>query len=111
MADVFRIVDRFKITGRGTVYMIKLSDKAVLRTGDVLYDLRGNGLKILGFEMFRRLYDCEHPEDMPHGVLFELIDGIEAEGNILVRSLEDVSFIFCNHILYPQRVMRQLRRN
>lgn len=103
MADVFKIVDRFKITGRGTVYTITLSEKAVLSTGDILYDLRGNRFKTAGFEMIRRLCDAEHYGDL-QGVLFELIDGVEAEGNVLVRSLTDINFIFCNHVLYPQRV-------
>lgn len=29
--DVFRITDRFKITGRGTVYTIKISKDTVLQ--------------------------------------------------------------------------------
>jgi len=43
-------------------------------------------------------------EDMPMDLMFELIDGSEAEGNMLVRNRKDVSFIFCNHPLYQRKV-------
>ncbi len=31
-------------------------------------------------------------ENMPAGILFESMDGVEASGNILVRDLRDISF-------------------
>ena len=43
-------------------------------------------------------------EDMPLGIILECMDGVEAEGNILVRNLTDVNFIFCNHPSYQKRV-------
>ncbi len=101
MADVFRILDRFRITGRGPVYAFKHDDRHIIRMDDIFYDLQGNRFKVKGFAHNR-----------PHGdygeliilLLFEMMDGIEAEGNILLRSLDDISFIFCNHLLYPKRV-------
>lgn len=105
MADVFRIVDRFKITGRGTVYTIKLSKGADLKVGDLLFDLHGNKFKVAGIEMFTRCWDYMPPiEELPMGIMFELISGVEAKGNIMVRDLTDVNFLFCSHPLYPRRV-------
>lgn len=104
MADVFRILDRFKITGRGTVYTVKNYSHSNIRIGDVLYDLQSNRFKVKGSDMFRRISDRMSIEDMPLGLLVELMDGTEAEGNMLVRSLEDINFIFCNHPLYPKKV-------
>lgn len=36
--------------------------------------------------------------------IFELLDGNDASGNILVRDLQDINFLFCNHPLYQRRV-------
>ncbi len=104
MPDVFRILDRFKITDRGTIYTVKNHAHSNIRIGDVLYDFQSNRFKVKGIEMFRRIPDGMSIEDMPIGLMFELMDGVEVEGNMLVRSLEDVNFIFCNHPLYPKRV-------
>ena len=104
MRDVFRILDRFRITGRGMVYTIKNYAHSLIRVGDVLYDLWGNRFKVTGIEMFRRMPDGMGSEDLPRGLMFELMDGVEAEGNILIRSLGDINFIFCNHPLYPKKV-------
>lgn len=104
MGDVFRILDRFKITGRGTVYTIKNYAHSNVRIGDILYDLQSNRFKVMGVERFRQIPDGMSIEDMPIGLMFELVGGVEAEGNMLVRSLEDVNFIFCNHPLYSKRV-------
>ena len=104
MGEVLRIQDRFKITGRGMLYMVKIDKHSIIHMGDLFYDLQGNRFKITGIEMIRRIPDGKNREDMPIGLLFELIDGVEAEGNILVSSLSDISFIFCNHPLYQRRV-------
>lgn len=42
MGDVLRIIDRFKITGHGVIYTVKISKGANVRMGDLLSDLRGN---------------------------------------------------------------------
>lgn len=103
MADVFRILDRFKITGRGDVYTIQNDTYSNIRIGEILYDLQSNHFKVKGIEMFRRIPDGKNTEDMSPGLLFEFIDGVPAEGNILVRDLENVNFLFCNHPLYPRK--------
>ena len=103
MGDVFRILDRFNITGRGTVYTIKNYSHANICMEDILYDLRGNRFKVKGIEM-RRIAEGADLEDMSLGLMFELIDGTEVEGNILIKSMEAVSFLFCNHPLYPRKV-------
>ena len=36
--------------------------------------------------------------------MFELLDGVEVTGNILVSELKDINFLFCNHSLYAKRV-------
>lgn len=43
-------------------------------------------------------------EDMPVGLLFELIDGVLVSGNIMVRELQNINFLFCNHPLYQNQV-------
>lgn len=104
MADVFRILDRFRITGIGTIYSIKINAHVNIRKGDILFDLRRNRFKVKAIEMFSRIPDGMSIAELPIGLLFELIDGTEAEGNLLVRSPEDISFIFCSLPFNPQRV-------
>lgn len=104
MAKVFRIIDRFKITGRGTVYTIKNNPDMNLHLEDILFDLQGHRFKIKGFEMIRRLILDTPLEEMPVGIMFEALDEVDAEGQILVDSLNDVNFLFCNHPLYQRRV-------
>lgn len=102
--DVFRITDRFEITGRGIVYTIKPSKVAVLHMEDILCDLHGNRFMVKGIEMFGRYMGDTPVEDQPVGIMLESLSGTEAKGNILVRDLLDVNFLFCNHPLYPRRV-------
>lgn len=104
MGDVFRITDRFEITGRGTVHIIKRSKGAVLHIGDVLYDLRGNGFMVKGNEMFKKNKEDTLIEDQPADIMLEPLSGTEAKGDILIRELLHVNFLFCNHPLYPHRV-------
>lgn len=105
MADVLRIVDKFVITGIGTVYMVKHSKDAIIRVGDIFYDLRGNKFAVKGIEMFRRkiLADVDI-ENMPVGLLFDVVDGVEVHGNLLVGDISEISFLFCNHPLYIRKV-------
>ena len=84
MGEVLRIQDHFKITGRGTVYMVKICGHSIIHMGDLFYDLQGYRFKVAGIEMIRRIPDGENLEDMPIGLLFEFVDGVEVEGNILV---------------------------
>lgn len=104
MTEVFRILERFKIAGRGVVYIIKNYAKINIRIGDIMYDLQGNRFKVKGIEGFRRITESIGSEDMSCGIMFEFMDGVEAQGSVLVRSLEEVNFLFCNHPLYPWKV-------
>lgn len=104
MADVISILEQFTITGKGTVYIVKDYDHANIYIGDVLYDLQGNRFKVTSIEMFRQITDRINDEDRPFGIMFELMDGVEAEGSILIRSLKDINFIFCSHPLYPKMI-------
>ena len=104
MSDVFRILDRVEITGRSLIYTVKNYTHANICIDDVLYDLQGNRFKVKGIGMVRQMAEAPLSGDMPIEVMFELIDKVEVEGNILVRNLEDINFIFCNHPLYPNRV-------
>ena len=63
MSDVLRILDRFRITGRGIVYTVKINKGACIRMGDILSDLRGNRFEVSGIEMCRR--------KMPEGKILE----------------------------------------
>ncbi len=104
MSEVFRIIDRFKVTRRGSVYAVEIPKGFAVRIGDILFDLRGNKFKVKGIEMFRRIPESKLIEEMPMGLLFELLDKVEASGNILAKAMLDINFIFCNHPLYQRRV-------
>lgn len=104
MADILRIIDRFNITGRGIVYTVEKNRDAMIHIGDVYEDLHGNRLKVKGIEMCRRIPDSKSFEDMPIGLMFELVDRVEAYGYILVKEHQKINFLFCNHPLYPGRV-------
>lgn len=83
------------MTGRGVVYTVKINKGACIRMGDVLSDLRGNRFEVSGIEMCRRKRpEGKTPEDMPLGLMFKQLDGMEVFGNILVSDLEDINFIF-----------------
>ena len=104
MADAFRILNRYKITDRDAIYNVKNYAHSGIRIGDILYDLHGNRFKVKDIEMCKDIPNGMKNEDMPMDLTFELIDGSEAEGNMLVRNRKDVSFIFCNHPLYQRKV-------
>ena len=105
MGDVLRIIDRFKITGHGVIYTVKISKGANVRMGDLLSDLRGNRFEVSGIEMFRRkIPEGKTFEDMPLGLMLKQIDGVDPFGNILVKNLKEINFIFCNHPLYQRKV-------
>lgn len=104
MADILRIQDRFMITGRGLVYTVTHNKGAIIHVEDLFYDLRGYRFKVKGIEMFNgRIADVPFDE-LPIGLLFDLVDGVEVSGNILVSELKDINFLFCNHPLYSKRV-------
>lgn len=104
MSDIFRITDRFKITGRGIIYTIENDKDTIIRLGDILYDLHGSQFKVKGIEMIRKQSDAIHITDAPIGLCFESISGMEVGGRILVRDLAAINFLFCNHPLYQHEV-------
>lgn len=104
MGDVFRVLDRFKITERGIIYKIENSNKANIRIGDILFDLRNNRFKVKGMEMLRRLPGDTKIDEIPIGIMLEPLNGAEVAGTILVRKLKDINFLFCNHPLYQKKV-------
>lgn len=104
MGNVFRILDRFKIAGTGTIYTVKNCTHSTIRIGDILYDLQGNRFRVKGIEMFRQILDEASRDDMPLGIMLEYMDGVEAEGNLFVKNQENINFIFCNHPLYQKQV-------
>lgn len=105
MADVLRIVDRLMITGRGPVYMVKHCKNTIIHVGDTFYDLRGKKFVVKGIEMIRRMIlEDVDIEDLSIGLLFDMIDGVEAHGSILVGDISEINFLFCNHPLYSRKV-------
>ena len=104
MADIFRIVDRFKITGRGYVYLVKPSPGAIIHVGDVLFDLKGNQFEVAGLERIRHMTLDIPIDERPVGICIKGEDHVVAQGTILVREQGDINFLFCNHPLYPKRV-------
>ena len=104
MSDIFRITDRFKITGRGIIYTIENDKDTIIRLGDILYDLHGSQFKVKGIEMIRKRSDAIHITDATIGLCFESICGAEVGGRILVRDLAAINFLFCNHPLYQHEV-------
>lgn len=86
------------------VYIVEKNVGAVIRIGDVLVDLRGNRFSVKAIEMVHRICDGKSIEEMPLGIMFELMDKVEVEGNMLVSNLHEINFLFCNHPLYPRKV-------
>lgn len=104
MANVLRIQDRFELTGKGLLCTVKHNKDAVIRVGNLFYDLHGNEFEVKGIEMFGgRSTDILFDESSV-GLLFEGVDGISIVGNILIDDLKGVNFLFCNHPLYSKRV-------
>lgn len=104
MAVVVRIKDRFRIEGRGIVYIVKAHEVGALYINDILYDLQGNSFRLTAIEMFRHTIVDVPFEQMDTGILLQPLNGTDVKGNILITTPSEVSFLFCNHPLYPQRV-------
>ncbi len=86
------------------LYTIKVSKGAVLHVNDILCDLSSNRFMVEDIEMFRRNMADLSSEDWQINISFKPLSGSEVNGNILVRDLTKVNFLFCNHPLYPCRV-------
>lgn len=110
MGDVLRIIDRFKITGHGVIYTVKISKGANVRMGDILSDLRGNRFEVSGIEMFRRkIPEGKTFEDMPLGLMLKQIDGVDPFGNILVKNLKEINFIFVIIRCIKEKLMKIMK--
>lgn len=104
MMTILRIQDKLKIKGREPLYIVKHNKGAIIRIDDLFYDLQGHRFKIKGIEMIRGCFTDEPLDELPIGFSFELVDGVEFIGNILVTELQDINFLFCNHPLYSKQV-------
>ena len=104
MPVVVRIKDRFRLTDRGTVYIVQACECAELYADGVLYDLQGNSFRLTSVEMIQHTHVNSLFEQRNTGILLQPLDGTDVKGNILVTARADVSFLFCNNPLYPQRV-------
>ena len=102
--EVFRIYDRFNISGRGPVYLLQDYFVKNLKQEDILYDLQGHRFKVKGIEHFACNTIGDYERHLPAGVLFEKMDGEEAEGFILLRKQPNLNFLYCNHPLYQCKV-------
>ncbi len=84
MSEVLKIVDRFDITGCGTIYIVDHGKDCKVRIGDSFFDLQGNEFIIKGIEM-KRNSRWKSFHEMPWSLHFENSEGIEIEGSILLR--------------------------
>lgn len=104
MSDIFRIIDRIHIEGRGTIYTTTIPKGANLHISDHLFDLNGNSFKVKGLEI-REIFISDIPlHERPVDILLESADKTEPDGDILVGGQLEISFLFCNHPLYPRKV-------
>lgn len=86
LSDSFKIIDRFILTGRGPVYIIKPIHVAILKVGDILSDSQGNKFRVVGIDIPTRCWNKLPPtEELPFGVFVEQLDGIDPVGDILVH--------------------------
>lgn len=110
MADILRIQDRFSITGRGLAYTVKYNKGAIIRIGDLFYDLQGHRSKVKELEMLRRCFPDVPLDGLSIGIMFELLDGVEVTGNILVSELSDINFLFCK-LAWIDEIASKVRSN
>ena len=104
MNQILRITDKYHIKDRGTVYIIKDIFGCHLKTGDLLFDLRGNRFRIEGIEMLRKSPEFDFKVNENVGILLEELSGVGVQGNILVTENVTLNFLFCDHPMYHDRV-------
>ncbi len=80
---VLKIIDRINIKGRGTVYTVKYNKDVLVRINDIFYDAVGNRFKVIGIELLRKCFGNLDSLDEFLGILFELVDGLDAVGDKL----------------------------
>lgn len=101
MTAILRIIDRFEIKGRGTVYTVKYNQDCELRIGDILFDLLGNQFRLKSIEMFRRMhtYNSVDENEYPTGIMLENVNGKSVQGNLLLQNHGKINFLFCSNPL------------
>lgn len=99
MTAILRIIDRFEITGRGTIYTVKLCQNCELHMGDIFFDLLGNQFRLKGIEMIRRLPNGNAVAESPTGIMLENVNGNSVQGNLLQKNDSRVNFLFCSNPL------------
>ncbi len=88
-SGVYRIHDRFYLSQRGPVYIIDYELYLAIGLGDILYDSDGNRFKVTGKECHTICFSEPTGND-PEGVLFEMMDGKEAKGGVLIKEPDSV---------------------
>lgn len=83
-SGVYRIYDRFFISQRGPVYILDYELYSAIKLGDILYDSKGNRFKATGKEQFTRCF-TEPTWNDPEGVLFDMMDGKEVQGGVMIK--------------------------
>ena len=83
-SGVYRIHDRFLISGRGPVYILDYGLYSAIELGDILYDSKGSRFKAIGKERFTRCF-IDPTGNYPEGVLFEIMDGKEVQGGVMIK--------------------------
>lgn len=83
MNETFTILTKFRITGRGIVYLIDFPKKVTIHVGDIMYDEFGHRFKVKGLDMGRGIPDNIDTDDIPLGIWFENIDKYDVSGDIL----------------------------
>ena len=92
MTDVFRIAGRMQKMGRNVTCRIQNYLHSDICVSDILYDLHGNR-----FQVKRKV-------EKQAVIEFTVLDEVEAIGDVLVRNLHDIHFIFCSDPLHQRKV-------
>lgn len=95
MVETFWIADRFFLESKERpVYCLEMKGRH-LNQGDILFDLSRNRFRVIAIEHLHYMQDITEAEraNLPQGYMFDMLDGVEAEGNILATEIPD-SFVW-----------------
>ena len=109
MADILRILDRYKISDKVIVYTVKKDKNTILQVNDIYKDLQGNRFCIKAIEKIHNIIDKKDTDESSTGLMLEAFNEIEVRGNILIKNMQKINFLFCNHPLYPRQVDEDYR--
>lgn len=104
MRDVLIIKERFELAGLGKLYTVENNKGAVVNIGDIYFDLSGNQFVVKSIERLRRISNDLNYDEIPIGLLLQSLNQADVVGNILIRNMKEISFLFCNHPLYKNKV-------